>query len=304
MENNNITKNIIHNLSSINGMRDQLENFGKIKEEIKTSMKVEAEDSVNDALQEFVDGKELEYLQKEMTYEEARDAYEKAGATELLETIDSGKIDKEFLKDFLITIKEQSEKLTELDGLMKEMEDLMIETKETMEQLLGDTDVITFIKNEFTKVFKETTNPIQKIKSRDSIESIEDAYTLRHVISLFSAIGTENTFKEFKEKNDLYHKNIKHFATMVKNMGLHVNLDTFVDFEERFMEDKNKEFNGLFIYLLKKYYGNKRTGVKSTDGLSLVCLTIILQSLYTENIKEENKNKLLCNVSNLLNLFY
>lgn len=214
----------------------------------------------------------------------------------------------EYVKSMLMFFKRTDDFVEETDKMLDELNDIMKDSNKAINELLldkGDKNIIHHLRDKLSDAVvkaKESKDPKRIQKAIDSMEAFEDSFKLDRLKELYRRIGSENIKDDAtKRAEELYNR----YRRATKELGLSADLIKIRDLEVTHLSEEYDEMNNLFVFICMKYIGGltkTRGAARHIDGLFASQLTVNLNLLMNDGLPDEEKEMLLKNIKELLDI--
>jgi len=286
-------------------MKQHMNDMSDMKKEILDKrINVLNDDTMSEYLDSIVKKLSIDEIKK-LTPHEIEDLYKINNEPIVLDIVLNSPMQVfEFKKDFLIYLKESSEALTQIDAVLKKIDEEMLVHEIELNKLLDEYgDLSTFIRNKMVNDFMNASTENEKNTFKQRLDIFDDALTLNILVDHYKKLSTANTIKDyFARSENIYAK----YKKTMRLLGIKSDLVHFNDLEIKFLPKKYHKYPNLFLFSVIKYLAYKTDSAKRlTDGIFISQFTVNLKKLFTNNFNNTEERKIFINaIQTILDLFY
>jgi len=286
-------------------MKQHMNDMSDMKKEILDKrINVLNDDTMSEYLDSIVKKLSIDEIKK-LTPHEIEDLYKINNEPIVLDIVLNSPMQVfEFKKDFLIYLKESSEALTQIDAVLKKIDEEMLVHEIELNKLLDEYgDLSTFIRNKMVNDFMNASTENEKNTFKQRLDIFDDALTLNILVDHYKKLSTANTIKDyFARSENIYAK----YKKTMRLLGIKSDLVHFNDLEIKFLPKKYHKYPNLFLFSVFKYLAYKTDSAKRlTDGIFISQFTVNLKKLFTNNFNNTEERKIFINaIQTILDLFY
>lgn len=207
-----------------------------------------------------------------------------------------------FKKGFLVYCATTLEHNKKIDAAMDQYEKDLQEFNVEFDELMKSTnDMSGFLIAELEKNLANATDETQKAKIVTSIAAIEDSFELERIYNTFKDLKPNNTLNDYFNRSEEVYKK---YQSVIKPLNISTDITKLAGLEKAILPEKYHVYQNLFLFLVIKHYAYKSSIVKANDGVFLTQLLVNVKGLLLGNLPEAKKEKLIANVTRVLDLFY
>ena len=203
-------------------------------------------------------------------------------------------------------ILEAENTVTEMDKAEDEIDAILAESEAEFNKILEENggSIIEVTRNEIIE-------QREKIKGNDKLEArhdvmlaaFDDSFTLNRVIKIYQELNKENTLRDMENN---FQGVYKQYVSTCKKLGVKFNIAKYGGFEKRFLGEEYHRFENLFVFVLMRYISKRNINSNSTkydDGIFISQLATNLYLLFTDQLEDKYKDKLITAAIRILDLF-
>lgn len=214
----------------------------------------------------------------------------------------SNKDKGDFRRDFLLYVIESEKMLKSIDAELLKFEEHIAHSEDELEELFGGFNNI----NDYIKKSIDERLLTAEGADRERLllikSTYEEIYKLDKIYDHYAALDLYNTISELKSDSRALTVYGRYKKSMTK-LGIRTDLTNFNNFEKRFLPEKYHAMNNMLLFSIIKYYGFKKDLNRITDGIFLAELAVVLKSLYSNTLSEQERTDFTNAAMRLLDLF-
>lgn len=287
--------------------KSKIQDMIAVEKNIKEQqLKVIKDEEIVDKLQDKIKDMHVEMI-KNLSADKIKEIY----------TIDGNELDLDmvfktddqrtnFLKDYLIYLKESSQALAEIDKATIQLDNEMKEYDKELEQIISEFgDINKCIKTKLEKDIADAPDEIVKNKRIKMLQNYNDGFELNNIYKLYASLNIKNTIKDYFSKDTsaaLYGK----YLSVVKKLNIRTDITLFDNLEIKFLPEKYHKYPNLFLFSIIRYAAyRKDVANKHEDGVFLAQLMINIKYLFSDGFSSaDDKSAFISNIEKTLDLFY